>query len=94
MPDKEILAEKAVIKWAEAHGWLAVKVKFQGRNGIHDRLFISPEGIHVYIEFKRRGKQARPNQWWWQREFDRRGVAAYTEVTEREHGIAILQQFC
>lgn len=93
MADREALAERAVVKWARRHGFIAVKVKFEGFRGVHDRLFISLEGQHIYIEFKKAGKKARKNQEWWQNEFRRRGVACYTNVRTREYGIAILSQF-
>ncbi len=51
--EKEI--EDRVVVWAQKHGFLTPKVKFPER-GWPDRLFISPAGHTIFIEFKRPGE--------------------------------------
>ena len=51
MRESEI--EAKVVKWARKAGWLAVKQTPMGVKGWPDRVFISPEGRHVWIEFKK-----------------------------------------
>lgn len=53
--------EQTVVDWAKAHGFLALKVTFT-ENGYPDRLFISPHGHTVFIEFKRPGEKPRALQ--------------------------------
>lgn len=59
MLEKEI--ELPVVKWAQKHGFLTPKVKFQ-EAGWPDRLFISPHGHVIFIEFKRPGEKPDPLQ--------------------------------
>lgn len=47
--EKEI--EDRVVQWAKKHGFLTPKVKFV-EAGWPDRLFISPQGHMIFIEFK------------------------------------------
>lgn len=51
--EKEI--EKKVVKWAKDNRWLAIKYTPIGARGWPDRIFISPAGVHVWVEFKRPG---------------------------------------
>jgi hypothetical protein len=46
---------------AEAHGWLVRKVKWIGRVGCPDRLYMKG-GRVLFIEFKRPGKDLEPRQ--------------------------------
>ena len=55
MPVLEKEIEAAVVKWAEKRGWIALKLNNPWSKGWPDRLFISPRGVHIYIEFKRPG---------------------------------------
>ena len=48
--------EKTVCDLAEAAGYFVRKVKWPGVDGAPDRLFIR-NGLHVWIEFKDRGKR-------------------------------------
>lgn len=47
--------------WARARGWLCIKLSAPPA-GIPDRLFVSPTGVHVYIEFKTKDGRIRPAQ--------------------------------
>ena len=51
MLEKDI--EAKVVKWAKKNGWLSIKYTPMGVRGWPDRIFISPEGRHVWIEFKK-----------------------------------------
>lgn len=50
----EVEIEDRVVTWAQKNGFLTPKVKFAER-GWPDRLFISPYGHTLFIEFKRPG---------------------------------------
>ena len=43
--------EREVVTWAEKHGWLQRKIRYVGRWGALDRMFIR-EGVVVFIEMK------------------------------------------
>lgn len=58
MLEKEI--ERKVVNWSKDHGWITLKFKPENHRGFPDRIFISPFGKHVWIEFKAPGK--RPTQ--------------------------------
>jgi len=59
MLEKDI--EQTVVDWAKTNGFLALKVTFT-ENGYPDRLFISPFGHTIFIEFKRPGEVPRALQ--------------------------------
>lgn len=48
---RESYIEKKSCDWAEGRGWLQRKLRWGGRNGAPDRLFVKG-GVHIYIEFK------------------------------------------
>ena len=62
MPVLEKEIEQAVVDYAREHGWLVLKLNNPWSRGWPDRLFISPSGRHVYIEFKRPGGAVRKLQ--------------------------------
>lgn len=66
MLEKQI--ETAVKDYARSKGWLAYKFTSPGHAFVPDGLFISPNGIVLFMEFKQLGKKATPGQ---QREIDR-----------------------
>lgn len=49
--------EKKLVKYAKSQGFLVYKFTSPSHRGVPDRLFISPRGTHVYIEFKAPGKK-------------------------------------
>lgn len=67
--------EQTVVDWAKAHGFLALKVTFT-ENGYPDRLFISPSGHTIFIEFKRPGEVPRALQSFRIADLVKRGVPA------------------
>lgn len=74
MLEKDI--EGAVCRWAEANKFLVVKVKFVDI-GYPDRLFISPKGHTIFIEFKRPGKKPDPIQHFRLSQLRMRSIPAY-----------------
>lgn len=81
--------EAPIVKWAKAHKFLVVKVRFV-ENGYPDRLFISPFGHTIFIEMKRLGEEPEPLQRYRLKELQRRGIPAYW-VDNSLAGITILQ---
>ena len=57
----EVAVESPVVKRAERAGWFVRKVKWIGRNGAPDRVFIK-SGRVVWIEFKDTGEEPRLSQ--------------------------------
>ncbi len=58
--EKEL--EKKCKEYAELDGWLSIKVSPDSQRGWPDRVFISPGGKHIYVEFKMKGGQPRELQ--------------------------------
>lgn len=87
----ESFVENRVIKWAINRGFIAAKVKFV-EAGYPDRLFISPSGVHIWIEFKRVGKEPERIQEYRMEELRRRNVIV-TWTDSYEDAVAFLQ-FC
>lgn len=55
MSTPESKVRDPVVKWAKGNGFLHFRMSFRigVAQGVPDDLFISPAGIHVWIEFKR-----------------------------------------
>jgi hypothetical protein len=68
--------ENAVVLWAEDRGFLTPKVKF-AEKGWPDRLFLSPFGHTIFIEFKRLGGEPDPIQAHRLKELTKRGIPAF-----------------
>lgn len=49
--------EGKVCKYARDKGFLAYKFTSPNRAAVPDRLFITPQGVHFFIEFKRAGQK-------------------------------------
>lgn len=84
----EDVVETTVCNKAERGGWLVRKVQWPGRRGAMDHVFIKG-GRVVWIEFKRRGKDAEPLQ---RREIDRflaAGAEAYV-ISSIHDGLKVL----
>jgi hypothetical protein len=64
MSTPESKVRDPVVKWATANGFLHFRMSFRPgvRQGTPDDLFISPDGVHVWCEFKREGKEPTPLQ--------------------------------
>jgi hypothetical protein len=54
--------ERAVKDYAESKGWLTRKWTSPGHSFVPDQIFIRPDGLIVFIEFKQQGKQATAGQ--------------------------------
>lgn len=76
MPLLEKDIEGSVVKWAIEHGFLAPKVRFV-EIGYPDRLFISPQGHTIFIEFKRPGKRPEVIQNFRIQQLRKRNIPAY-----------------
>src|SRR5580765_7258037 len=74
---KESKTEKDVKKWAEEVGILVVKMNLRGRKGWPDRIFILPNGLVLWVEFKRPGEQPRDLQAYVHRELRKRKQLVY-----------------
>lgn len=58
MSTPESKVRDPVVAWAKAHGFMHVRMSFRPgvKRALPDDLFISPDGIHVWCEFKAEGK--------------------------------------
>lgn len=54
--------EASVCDYAKEKGLLVYKFTSPNRSAVPDRLFICPEGLTFFIEFKRPGQVATPQQ--------------------------------
>lgn len=70
----EKTTERKVVKWARDRGWLAWKLTSPGTSGVPDRMFVSPKGDIVFIEFKAPGKGPTPLQLRQLQELQKRNV--------------------
>lgn len=68
--------EGSVVKWAKERGFLTPKVRFV-EVGYPDRLFISPKGHTIFIEFKVPGKRPDPIQYYRLEQLRQRNIPAY-----------------
>lgn len=81
--------EAEVVRWAALNNFLTPKVKFV-EVGWPDRLFISPKGRHIYIEFKKPGEKPRPIQHHRIKGLERRNViAVWTD--SYDYAVGLLQ---
>lgn len=71
----EVDIEDAVVKWAKKRKFLTPKVKFV-EAGYPDRLFVSPYGHTIFIEFKKPGEQPSAIQNHRLEELRKRGIPA------------------
>jgi hypothetical protein len=76
MNQSEAYIENAVVKWADDNGFLTPKVKF-AEKGWPDRLFMSPFGHTIFIEFKRLGGEPDDLQAYRLKELKKRGIPAF-----------------
>lgn len=72
----ESTIENTVCNWGKANNFLTPKVKFV-ENGYPDRLFISPFGGTIFIEFKRPGEVPSPLQLYRIGQLTNRGIPAF-----------------
>ena len=78
MADKlEVDIEQAAADWACARGWESIKFTPRGSRGWPDRIFISISGVHVWIEFKKNGKEPRKVQLYRIKQLRKRAVNAF-----------------
>jgi hypothetical protein len=61
--EKESAIEGRAVRWAQQHGILSRKMNGLGNVSWPDRLFILPNGIAAFVEFKRPGEEPTPLQY-------------------------------
>ena len=88
--EKDIEAE--VRLWARDRGFLVRKFTSPGKRAVLDRVFVSPQGVVLFIEFKAHGGKPTAAQWREIRRF--RNNHAYAEwFDDAERAIAYLSRF-
>lgn len=82
-----------VVAWAKQNGFLHFRMSFRPgvRQGTPDDLFIAPGGLHVWVEFKRDGKEPTPLQMHRLDTLIAHGVAAFW-ANDKDDAIAALQR--
>jgi hypothetical protein len=68
--------EKKAVAYAKSQGFLCFKFTCPGQQGVPDRLFISWQGISLFLEFKAPGKKPTPLQLRMLQKLRDQGVAA------------------
>lgn len=90
---QESKIESAVCKYAQSKGCYVRKFSSPSRAGVPDRLFLTPNGLVFFIEFKAPGKRPTALQ---QREIDeienRHGLAKWVDSVEE--GKFYVDQLC
>lgn len=76
MSEYEKAIEARAVAWAEKRGFLSLKVKF-AEKGYPDRLFLSPKGHTIFIEFKRQYGKPDLLQAYRIQELRNRGIPAF-----------------
>lgn len=74
-PEKQI--ERAVVEYAEALGWVALKMDGFGKRGIPDRLFVKDKAQTIWIEFKAPDEPLRDLQAYWSRQLTAMGFTCH-----------------
>jgi hypothetical protein len=62
MTPLEKTIEEKVGEYAKSKGWLTYKFTSPMRMAVPDRLYITPKGVMMFIEFKRLGQVPKPAQ--------------------------------
>lgn len=69
--------EDDFVRWAEAQGGVALKVKIEGVRGFPDRIVLLPGGRIAFVELKRKGKcKIYPQQMKWLKKLQSLGFVA------------------
>jgi hypothetical protein len=89
---QESKIEKAVCDYAKAKGCYVRKFKSTNQRGVPDRLFVSPSGHVLFIEFKAPGKKPTALQEREMGEINKRGGRA-AWVDSIEQGKAIVDLY-
>jgi hypothetical protein len=83
--------QKSVIDYARKNDFISLKVNVGAQRGWPDYLLVDPEGWHVWIEFKKPGKEPDPLQAYRALQLTERGVAVLV-VDSKEKGISYVDQ--
>jgi hypothetical protein len=87
---RESEIESNVVASAGAAGWLTRKLRWTGRTGAPDRIFIKG-GRVVFIEFKATGKVSRGEQSLECQRLRRAGAEVWVDVDSIDYGCRILK---
>ena len=88
----ESTLEKYVIKKAKEKNFFVFKLNNPASDGFPDRLFVTPKGIHFYIEFKRRGENLRPLQGYRFTQLEDHNCHVYM-IDNKEDGTDVLEHY-
>lgn len=84
--------ERIVTKHAIDYGFLSYKFTSPNNRGVPDRIFISPTGQVIFIEFKQKGKWLTKLQYFIFNKFESRGCKIHV-VNDVLEGITILDRY-
>jgi len=90
MLEKDI--EKSVKRYAESKNWLTRKWTSPGHSFVPDQIFIRPDGLVIFIEFKRSGKKAEPAQLREHEKLRNHGCLVYV-IDSVESGKALIDHY-
>lgn len=81
--EKESAIEDRVVRWAVANGIMHRKMDGLGHKGWPDQLFLLPNGIAAFVEFKKPKEELTPLQNKFLRELvDRKQYATWTDDSD------------
>jgi len=84
--------EAKVKKWCDKHDVLYIKFTPFGSRGWPDRIVIFPNGVHIWLELKRRGKVPRKIQTYRMNQLNARRVRAVWS-DDADNCITYLEQY-
>lgn len=84
--------ERTVSKYALDHKFLSYKFVSPNNKGVPDRVFVSPQGQIIFIEFKQKGKYLTKLQYFIFNKLSERGCKVYM-VRDVLEGIAIIDKY-
>lgn len=84
----EKLLEDKAVTYALGLNYLHFKMNGLGAKGKLDQLFITPHGLHLWVEFKRMGENPEPLQRYWAKQITLRKGLVYG-CDDYEHAKAI-----
>ena len=84
--------ERIVTKHAKDNEFLSYKFTSPNNRGVPDRIYISPTGHTIFIEFKQKGKRLTKLQYYIFNKFESRGCKLHV-VDDVLSGIDILNKY-
>lgn len=71
------------VGYARKLGYITLKMTPQGQKGWPDRVFINPQGVHIYVEFKRPDETVRRLQEYRCQQLRERNVIVHYNIDAR-----------